>query len=107
MSIEVCHPDETGQFTAASMSSLVRLTAWLCEAFGLDPETGVIRHYDVTGKECPLYYVEHPEAWDAFRADVALAMEEDRPVTKRRRKGALPAGNAPLFFLSARGARSQ
>ena len=77
VSIEVCHPDETGQFTAASMSSLIRLTAWLCEAFGLDPETGIIRHYDVTGKECPLYYVEHPEAWDVFRADVALAMEED------------------------------
>ena len=77
VSIEVCHPAETGPFTAASISSLIRLTAWLCEAFGLDPETGIIRHYDVTGKECPLYYVEHPEAWDVFRADVALAMEED------------------------------
>ena len=55
----------------------VELTAWLCETFRLDPETDVIRHYDVTEKLCPLYYVEHPEAWDTFRADVAAAMEED------------------------------
>ena len=25
----------------------------------------VIRHYDVTGKICPKYYVDHPEAWEA------------------------------------------
>ena len=31
----------------------------------------VIRHYDVTGKLCPLYFVEHPEAWEQFLADVA------------------------------------
>lgn len=30
----------------------------------------VIRHYDVTDKLCPLYFVEHPEAWEAFLADV-------------------------------------
>ena len=41
------------------------------------PETDVIRHYDVTEKRCPLYYVEHPEAWDAFRTDVADAMEAE------------------------------
>ena len=30
----------------------------------------VIRHYDVTGKLCPLYYVEHEDAWAQFKADV-------------------------------------
>ena len=28
------------------------------------------RHYDVTGKECPKYFVEHPDAWEQFLADV-------------------------------------
>ena len=69
ISIEVCHPDETGQFTQASYDSLVRLTAWLCDEFGLD-RGDVIRHYDVTGKLCPLYFVEHPEAWEQFLQDV-------------------------------------
>ena len=30
----------------------------------------VIRHYDVTGKECPRYFVQHPEAWEAFLQDL-------------------------------------
>ena len=69
ISIEVCHPDETGQFTQASYDTLVRLTAWLCDELGLD-RGDVIRHYDVTGKLCPLYFVEHPEAWEQFLQDV-------------------------------------
>lgn len=74
VSIEVCHPDETGEYSSVTYDRTVELTAWLCVQFRLDPETDVIRHYDVTGKECPRYYVEHPEAWDAFRADVAEAV---------------------------------
>ena len=76
VSIEVCHPDETGEFSPVTYDRAVELTAWLCVRFKLDPETRVIRHYDVTGKECPRYYVEHPEAWDAFRADVSAAIKE-------------------------------
>lgn len=70
ISIEVCHPDATGQFTQASYDSLVKLTAWLCDTAGIGRDR-VIRHYDVTGKLCPLYFVEHPDAWQAFLADVA------------------------------------
>ena len=77
VSIEVCHPDETGEFSPVTYDRVVELAAWLCETFHLDPETDVIRHYDVTEKLCPLYYVEHPEAWDAFRTDVADAMEAE------------------------------
>ena len=33
----------------------------------------VIRHYDVKGKLCPLYYVEHPEAWEQFKAALTAA----------------------------------
>lgn len=75
IAIEVCHPDETGEFSPASYDRVVELTAWLCREFRLDPETEVIRHYDVTGKVCPKYYVENPEAWDVFLADVAAEME--------------------------------
>ena len=70
LSIEVCHPDATGQFTQASYDSLVRLTAWLCDYCDIGRDR-VIRHYDVTEKLCPLYFVDHPEAWEQFKADVA------------------------------------
>ena len=74
VAIEVCHPDETGLFSDATYARTAELTAWLCRTFDLNPETDVIRHYDVTGKLCPKYYVEHPEAWEAFLADVASEM---------------------------------
>lgn len=69
ISIEVCHPDETGAFSDAAYASAAKLTAWLLDTCGLDEEH-VIRHYDVTGKACPLYFVEHEEAWEQFKADV-------------------------------------
>ncbi len=69
ISIECCHPDESGQFTDATYRSLVELTAWLCRAFETGPGH-VIRHYDVTGKNCPKYYVEHEDAWEQFLSDV-------------------------------------
>lgn len=74
VSVEVCHPDEGGQYAPETYTRVVELTAWLCREFRLNPETDVIRHYDVTGKLCPLYYVEHPDAWDALRADMAAEM---------------------------------
>jgi N-acetylmuramoyl-L-alanine amidase len=39
------------------------------EYYELD-SSQVIRHYDVTGKECPLYYVRHPGDWQAFLDDL-------------------------------------
>ena len=54
--------------------ALVELTAWLCHTFEMNPEEDVIRHYDVTGKLCPLYYVENPEDWDVFRERVVEEM---------------------------------
>ena len=65
ISIEVCHPDESGKFTDASYQSLVKLTAWLLDVCNLD-SNDVIRHYDITGKQCPLYFVTHEDAWKKF-----------------------------------------
>ena len=69
VSIEVCHPDESGKFADATYESVVKLTAWLCKKYNLT-QNDVIRHYDVTGKDCPKYYVEHPAAWKQLREDI-------------------------------------
>lgn len=74
VSIECCHPDKSGKFTKETYRSMVQLTAWLCEKFGLS-EDDVIRHYDVTGKSCPKYFVENEKAWTLFKGDVKAAME--------------------------------
>lgn len=78
ISIEACHPDSTGKFTDATYQSYVELCADLCVRWGLNPlAKGLIRHYDVTQKKCPLYFVDHPEAWEQFKQDVANAMSAD------------------------------
>ena len=75
VSIECCHPDETGQFNEETYKSMVQLCAWLCKKFDLDSED-VIRHYDVTEKNCPKYFVENEDAWKRFRADVQAAIKK-------------------------------
>lgn len=74
VAIENCHPDETGKFTEATYDFLVSLTAALCIKFGLEEED-IIRHYDVTGKNCPCYYVEHEDEWNQFRTEVMSEIE--------------------------------
>ena len=69
ISIEVCHPDESGKFTDASYQSLVKLTAWLLDVCDLDSDD-MIRHYDITGKQCPLYFVTHEDAWEQFKQEI-------------------------------------
>ena len=76
LSIECCHPDETGKFNEATYDSAVKLSAWLCVRFGLTSEN-VIRHYDVTGKNCPKYYVENPDAWIQMKSDIAAQIDVD------------------------------
>ena len=76
ISIECCHPDETGQFNDETYNSAVKLTAWLCTRFGLNSDQ-VIRHYDVTGKDCPKYYVENPDAWFQMKSDIAAQIQMD------------------------------
>ncbi|WP_296030524.1 peptidoglycan recognition protein family protein [Dorea sp.] len=75
VSIECCHPDETGKFNDATYHSMVELCAWLCLKFDLNEED-VIRHYDVTGKNCPKYFVEHEDAWVQFKSDVGKKLKE-------------------------------
>lgn len=69
VSIETCHLGDDGSYTEETYLSLVKLTAWLCEKFGLT-EKNVIRHYDITGKICPKYFVDNEEAWTDFKKDV-------------------------------------
>ncbi len=84
ISIECCHPDATGKFTAATEKSLAELCAWLVEKYGLAVDD-IIRHYDVTGKQCPLYYVPTKyqtkaaanKRWNDFKALVKSNLIKD------------------------------
>lgn len=74
ISIETCHWSEDGSYTEETYRSIVELTAWLCKKFDLT-EDDVIRHYDITQKNCPKYFVEHEEAWETFKQDVGKRLD--------------------------------
>ena len=69
ISIECCIEDETGKFNDDTYQSLVKLVTWLMGRYDLNVDD-VIRHYDVTGKNCPKYFVENPKAWEQFKTDL-------------------------------------
>lgn len=74
--IENCHPDWGGKFNNQTYTSLIELLAHLCKKYGLN-QNDIIRHYDVTGKVCPKYYVEHQDAFEQLKADVANKLGND------------------------------
>ena len=69
ISIECCHPDKSGRFNKATYQALKELVVYLCLTYDLEAED-VIRHYDVTGKLCPLYFVKHEDKWTAFLTEI-------------------------------------
>ena len=75
ISIECCHPDASGEFNKKTYESLIALTAWLCSKYNLEEED-ILRHYDITGKLCPLYYVEHEDKWETLKEDVFAYIKE-------------------------------
>lgn len=83
IAIECCHMGEDGKFEPATYDSLVELTAFLLGKFNLTTEN-LIRHYDVTGKKCPLYYVEHEDAWEQFKNDVDAYIDKHGTVVEGR-----------------------
>jgi N-acetylmuramoyl-L-alanine amidase len=75
--IELCHPAWDGKFTSETWMAAVELTACLLKQFNLDPSTGIWTHHAVTRKDCPKYFVEHPEAFERFKLDADIAMGEN------------------------------
>lgn len=81
ISIECCHPDATGKFTDATTDSAAELCAYLLKKYGLSVDD-LIRHFDVTGKQCPLWFVptKYQSAdvanarWSGFKALVSEKM---------------------------------
>lgn len=86
ISIECCHPDATGKFTDATTDSAAELCAYLLKKYGLTVND-LIRHYDVTGKQCPLWFVPTKyqsesvanARWAGFKALVSKKMGNVSP----------------------------
>ena len=81
--IENCHPDWNGKFSTETYNALVDLCVSLCKRYKIGADH-IIRHYDVTKKVCPKYYVEHQAEWDSFRNKIAERLNQtiEKPIAK-------------------------
>lgn len=66
--IEMCVRCKNGKwyFEDKTVESTIQLTKYLMDKYGI-PVSHVVRHHDVTGKDCPNPYVKNVKAWNAFK----------------------------------------
>lgn len=78
ISIELCDTvrDGTYNVTEATLRNAIDLGKMLMKRYNI-PIERVIRHFDVTGKLCPSYFVDN-EKWAAFKARLVDAQTEVR-----------------------------
>ena len=75
--IETCHPDWVGKFSEKTYNTLVERVADLLIDFNLVPSKDTIwRHFDVTGKDCPRFYMSNPGAWDELTRRITKKYKE-------------------------------
>jgi N-acetylmuramoyl-L-alanine amidase len=67
--IELCHPTWDGKFNEETLESCHWLLDVLLATYDLTKDD-IWRHFDVTKKVCPKYFVEHTDEWNAFRASI-------------------------------------
>lgn len=68
--IELHHIDWDGRFHADTLSQLRLLLRDLCLRYSLLATKDICRHHDITGKDCPRWWVTHPEEMHEFLAGV-------------------------------------
>ena len=73
--IELTHVDWEGRFKESTLNKAKCLTAKLLKKYNLSSKN-IIRHYDVTRKICPKYFVDHTDAFERFKNDVELLLKK-------------------------------
>ncbi|GHU13001.1 amidase [Spirochaetia bacterium] len=63
--IELCHLNWDGEFSALTLDAAKNLILDLCQRYSLG-RGDIYRHFDITGKDCPRYFVQHENEWVKF-----------------------------------------
>lgn len=72
--IECSHLDGAGKLNSDTYESLIWLLSDIAIRHHLDPLKDIIRHYDITMKCCPKYFVDNPSAFEKLKKDVQIKM---------------------------------
>jgi uncharacterized protein YgiM (DUF1202 family) len=76
--VEMCL-DKKGNITAATFNRSVDVAVELCKKFKLSAND-IVRHYDVTGKNCPAPWVKNPSEFTRFKNTVAAKLKAPAPL---------------------------
>ena len=68
--LELSHQDMTGEFESGTLRNAKIVCANLCERFDFNPTEDIVRHFDITGKFCPKWFVHNTYEWDLFQLSV-------------------------------------
>lgn len=70
--IELCHLDWEGSFSDETLESAKILTALLLKTYNLTTDN-IYTHNEIVGwKDCPRWFVNHPEDFEDFRNEVSI-----------------------------------
>ena len=91
LGVEMCSDKVNGKYviTAQTVDRTVELVRWLMDKYGIDVDH-VVRHYDVTGKDCPEPWVRDESLWRKFKARLTAPVEpepkkEDDEVVEKKK----------------------
>lgn len=88
--IEMCsrkRADGSYYIKPETVANAAALAKDIMQRYGIDTDH-VLRHYDVTGKRCPMPWVDDSAQWDVFKASLAPeenTVEEDDDMVRYRK----------------------
>ena len=94
--IEMCsrkRADGSYYIKPETVANAAALAREIMQRYGIDTDH-VLRHYDVTGKRCPMPWVNDPAQWTAFLAMLTPEHpneEEEEPMTRYNKIDDIPA----------------
>lgn len=73
INIELCDTVKNGKYdvSAKTLENAIALTKYLMNKYNV-PISNVIRHFDVTGKSCPAYYVNN-SVWNSVKSKIVTS----------------------------------
>lgn len=93
--IEMCsrkRADGSYYIKPETVANAAALAKDIMQRYGIDTDH-VLRHYDVTGKRCPMPWVDDPAQWDEFKARLTAPenTEEEEDMTRYHSIGEMPS----------------
>ncbi|WP_235851666.1 peptidoglycan recognition protein family protein [Heyndrickxia camelliae] len=70
--VEMCI-EKDGSLHPDTLKRTIQIVTELCKKFNLN-QNDIYRHYDITGKNCPAFWVSNPAGFTSFKKDIGACL---------------------------------